>query len=72
MPIIKEVAKPCLHTGKPNPKDYGAGTIWECDNPKCRQRFILENPMSYRDGSDPYWTVYHQSKVPFYKMPGDD
>jgi hypothetical protein len=30
MPIVHEVPKPCQCPGKPDPNEYGCGTIWEC------------------------------------------
>lgn len=41
MPIIKEVPLHCQCLGKPNALLYGEGTIWECDNPKCKIRWRL-------------------------------
>lgn len=42
MPIIKLVPKRCYCDGKPKPKTYGEGTVWECDNPDCRAHWQLQ------------------------------
>jgi len=41
MPIIKMVPKYCYCAGKPDPKSWGEGTVWECDNPDCQEHWEL-------------------------------
>lgn len=53
MPIIKEIPPPCRCPNIPNTKLYGEGTIWECDNPRCKTQWSLKY-----DGFDGtlYWS----------------
>lgn len=51
MPIIKRVPPLCTCPGKPITKGYGEGTIWECDNQECKQRWILK----YYSDYNYYW-----------------
>lgn len=59
MPIIKEVPPPCKCPNKPNPANYGRGTIWECE--KCEDRYKLEGG-DYREPGN-YWVRLYTKKT---------
>jgi len=42
MPLVKDVSILCLCPGMPDVSKHGIGTIWECDNPRCRQQYVLQ------------------------------
>jgi hypothetical protein len=53
MPLVKDVPILCSCPGMPHIRNHGLGSIWECDNPQCRQRWVLkEHPI---DG--PCWVT---------------
>ena len=54
MPIIKEVKPYCPCPNKPKESQYGAGTIWECDN--CGGRFELQSDQ--REGGYCWVRIY--------------
>lgn len=60
MSIIKRVPLECECPGKPNPKEYGFGSIWECDNQDCRKHWEIN--WDQRDRSK-FWMLKLQNNT---------